>query len=76
MRGDQKVRGKVLSFLYLTFNTYEICRNIARFNSSEMTNLYPNRPNNEKIIVFLARSLYGTRPKTFVRRRNLTYFAT
>ena len=75
MRGDQKVHGKVLSFLYLTFNTYEICRNIARFNSSEMTNLYPNRANNEKITVSVSTSLYSTRPKTFLRRRNFTYFA-
>ena len=48
----------------------------ARFNSSKMTNLYPNRANNEKVTVSMVTSLHGTRPKTFLRRRNFTYFST
>ena len=50
--------------------------NITQFNSSKMTSLYPNRANNEKITVSMATSLHGTRPKTFLRRRNFTFFAT
>ena len=66
------IRGVIRKFAekyYHSFISYAIpikfSGNIAQFNSSKMTNLYPNRANNERNTISMATSLHGTRPKTF-----------